>query len=77
MNHGNRFEDVGIGKLLKFWPQLIALFMAGALYQSVRANAILTDKHENAIQSLDRRTTQVEDAVIYLKEIVKQGQQGK
>lgn len=68
--HGNRIEDIGLGRLIKFWPILMSIFTAGAWYQSATTTKEVmmiirkqTDEHEH-------RITQVEDAVIYLKEIV-------
>lgn len=70
IGHGNRLEDIGFGRVLKFWPLLVAIFTSGAWYQSATATkemlAIVkkqTDEHE-------LRITRVEDAVVYLKELV-------
>lgn len=69
-DHGNRSEDIGFGRVLKYWPLLVAVFTAGAWYQSASAtNEVLsivkkqTDEHE-------ARIIRVEDAVVYLKDLV-------
>lgn len=71
MNHGNRFEDIGMGRILKYWPVLICIFTAGGWYQSSSALSRLTEKHQVKIEEHDERITKVEDAVNYLAQIVK------
>lgn len=70
-NHGQRFEDLGLGRILKYLPLLALVFTAGAWYQSAKANAILAEKLEIKIDDHEHRITQVEDAVKYLAQIVK------
>lgn len=77
MSNGNRFEDVGVGKILRFWPFLVALFTAGAWYQSALTEREITshlqsELRENTlqIQTDSQRITRMEDAVLYLKQIV-------
>ncbi len=71
-----RLEDFGFGRLLKFLPYIALVFTAGALCQAVKTNAALTDKLNGNVEVLDTRITRVEDAVIYLKEIVKEDRRG-
>lgn len=68
----SRFDDFGFGKLLKFLPYIALIFTAGAWYQTSKANAIIVDKIQADITEHQTRITRVEDAVLYLKEIVKE-----
>lgn len=72
MNHGQRFEDLGFGRILRYWPILICIFTAGAWYQSSIALSKITDGHQVKIEDHDHRITQVEEAVKYLAQIVKE-----
>lgn len=72
----HRFEDIGLGGILKYLPLLALIFTAGAWYQTAKANAILTDSIRRDVADNSTRITRVEDAVIYLKEIVKSDRQG-
>lgn len=69
--HSQRFEDKPIMKVLGYWPILVCIFTAGAWYQSSQALSKVTDGHEIKIEEHERRITQVEDAVKYLAQIVK------
>lgn len=71
MNHGQRFEDLGFGRVLKYWPVLICLFTAGAWYNSTQALSKISDGHQTKIEEHEKRITQVEDAVKYLAQVVK------
>lgn len=68
--HGQRFEDLGFGKILKYLPLLALVFTSGAWYQSAKANAILSEKLQIKIDDHEHRITQVEDAVVALQKIV-------
>lgn len=72
MTNGHRFEDFGFGRVLKYWPILICIFTAGAWYQSSQALNKVTDGHEIKIGDHEHRITQVEEAVKYLAQIVKE-----
>jgi len=69
--HGQRFEDLGFGRILKYWHLIVLLFAIGGWYESTRANALLVEKSSTEIEELKTRTTRVEDAVVYLTQIVK------
>lgn len=69
MNHGTRTEDIGMGRIIKYWPLLLLIFTIGGWYRESQTNALLVDKHEIKIQELDTRETRVEDAVISLQKI--------
>lgn len=69
--HGERFEDIGFGRVLKYLPYLIMIFTSGSWYQSAKANAILADKLQVETDQHEHRLTKVEDAVVYLTQIVK------
>lgn len=75
-----RFEDMGLGKILSYWPAIISLFAFGGWYQTSKANAVLIAevktqqmRDEEVIGIHEHRITQVEDAVIYFKDLVQQG----
>lgn len=70
MNHGTRFEDLGIRRILNYLPLLALIFTSGAWYESAKANAILSEKLQIKIDDHEHRLTQVEDAVISLQKIV-------
>jgi hypothetical protein len=70
MNHGTRFEDVGLGQILKYLPLLVLVFTLGGWYESAKANVILSEKLQVKIDNHEHRLTQVEDAVISLNKIV-------
>lgn len=69
-DHGNRSEDMGFGRVLKFWPLLVAIFTAGAWYQSEKNNGNVIALVQKQTTDHEKRITQVEDAVVYLKELV-------
>lgn len=70
--HGQRYEDFGIGRIFKSYLPIIGLiFTSGALYESVRANAILSVKLQAKSEDHETRITKMEDAVLYLTQIVK------
>lgn len=69
--HGQRIEDLGIGKILKYLPLLGLIFTSGALYESAKANAILADRLQVKTENHEYRLTKVEDAIVYLTQIVK------
>lgn len=71
MNHGQRFEDLGMGRVLRYWPVLVCIFTAGAWYQSSTALSKISDGHQVKLEEHEKRITQVEDAVKYLAQIVK------
>jgi hypothetical protein len=68
--HGQRQEDMGWGRILKFWPLLVAIFTAGAWYQSAKTNTEVTTILQLQTKEHEIRLTRVEDAVLYLKTIV-------
>lgn len=72
IGHGQRFEDLGFGRILKYWPVLICIFTAGAWYQSSQALSKITDGHTTKLDDHEKRITQVEDAVKFLAQIVKE-----
>jgi hypothetical protein len=69
MNHGMRVEDIGLGRVIKYWPLLLLIFTVGGWYRESQTNALLVEKHELKLQELDTRETRVEDAVISLQKI--------
>lgn len=69
---GQRFEDMGAGRILKYWPILICIFTAGAWYQSSEAINKVTDNHQLKIEDHEHRITQIEEAVKYLALVVKE-----
>lgn len=72
MNHGNRFEDIGIPRIIKeYGPLLCLIFTLGGWYQSSYALSKITDAHQTKIEDHEHRITQIEDAVKYLAQIVK------
>lgn len=71
MTYRSRFEDMGLGRALKWWPILVCIFTAGAWYQSSRANAVMEDKLQGQAVDHEHRITKVEDAVTYLAQIVR------
>jgi hypothetical protein len=70
--HTRRIDDWGFGKLIKFIPYLLLVFSCGSWYESSQANAALVEKLIAQMADHDHRLTQVESAVIYLKELVHQ-----
>lgn len=70
-DRGTRFEDLGLGKVLKYLPILALIFTSGAWYQSARANEILAEKLQVKEDNHEYRLTKVEDAIVYLTQIVK------
>lgn len=68
--HGRRFEDLGIGRVLRYWPILVLIFTAGAWYQTSISQAALIRDIRRDTDDVKTRVTRVEDAVIYLKELV-------
>jgi hypothetical protein len=72
MNQGLRFEDRGLMKIVSYWPILVCLFTAGAWYESSTALSKITDRHQVQIEEHEHRLTEVESAVKYLAEIVKE-----
>lgn len=74
--HGQRFEDLGFGRMLKYLPLIGLIFTSGALYESVRSNAILSNKLQTKSDDHEYRITKVEDAVVYLTQIVKDDRRG-
>lgn len=78
MNHGHRFEDVGLARLIKDYGPLICLvFTLGGWYQESRANIKLSEKIQAKIENHETRMTQVEDAVKYLAQIVKEDRRNR
>lgn len=75
IRHGERFDDIGFMRLVKMvisiLPLILLIFSAGGWYQSSKANAILADKLQLKTEDHEKRITQVEDAVKYLAQIVK------
>lgn len=70
--HGQRFEDRGIARIIKeYWAVICLVFALGGIYQQAKTNAILADKHDVKLEDHDKRITQVEDAVKYLAQVVK------
>lgn len=73
--HGERFDDIGLMRIAKMvvaiLPLVLLIFSAGGWYQSSKANAILADKLQIKTEDHEKRLTQVEDAVKYLAQIVK------
>lgn len=67
-----RFDDFGFIKLVRFMPYIALVFTAGAWYQTSKANAVIVDKIQTDVDESKTRITRVEDAVLYLKEIVKE-----
>lgn len=61
--YGMRFEDKGVMKIISYWPILVCIFTGGAWYQATHALALVVEKDEARISS-------VENAVIYLKTLV-------
>lgn len=71
MENGHRFEDRGIARLVKeYWSVICLIFAMGGIYQQARTNAILSDKLQARTDDHEHRLTQVEDAIVYLKQIV-------
>jgi Na+/phosphate symporter len=87
--HGERYEDYGVGRILKLWPALLCIFAAGAWRESSRAMdlaqrsfARIQEAQQTKLDDHDHRITKVEDAVIsltktadYLAQIVKEDRQ--
>lgn len=70
--HGQRFEDRGIARIVKeYWAVICLIFALGGIYQQARTTAVLSDKLSAKSDDHERRITQVEDAVKYLAQIVK------
>lgn len=69
--HGQRYEDLGFGRILRYLPLLGLIFTAGAWYQSSKTNDILANDFKNELADHEHRMTKVEDAVVYLTQIVK------
>lgn len=68
--HGKRLEDIGLGRLIKFWPLIVAVFTAGAWYQNAKATNEVMSVLRRQNDEHEIRITRVEDAVIYLKDLV-------
>lgn len=73
----SRMDDVGIGKLLKMWPLIVAIFTAGAWWETAKANAYISQQLQTKLDADDMRLTRVEDAVLYLKDIVQSNRERK
>lgn len=69
-SHGQRFEDIGLGRIIQYWPLLVLIFTVGGWYRSSQANENLSKRQADKIEELDARTTRVEDAVVNLAKIV-------
>lgn len=69
-DHGHRTEDIGFGRILKFWPVLVAIFTAGAWYQNVLSTREVMGAMRKQTDEHEVRIVRVEDAVIYLKDLV-------
>jgi hypothetical protein len=69
MNHGNRYEDTGFARILKYWQMIALIFTIGGWYQSTRSNAEITARIAQKQDIDSERITRVEDAVISLQKI--------
>jgi hypothetical protein len=69
--HGQRYEDIGLGRVLRYLPLLALIFTAGAWYQSSKTNDILANDFKTELADHEHRMTKVEDAIVYLSQIVK------
>lgn len=70
MGHGQRSEDIGFGRILKYWPLLVSIFTAGAWYQSASSTREILSIIKNQTDDHEGRIIRLEDAILYLKEIV-------
>lgn len=68
---GTRFEDLGLARILKYLPLIVLIFTSGAWYESAQANKILAEKLQTKEDNHEYRLTKVEDAIVYLTQIVK------
>lgn len=69
-NHGDRFEDIGIGRLIHYWPIILLIFSLGGWYRSSQANEALAEQQNEQLKAHDTRITRVEDAIVSLQKIV-------
>lgn len=71
-DHGQRFEDHGIARIIKeYWAVICLVFALGGIYQQAKTSATLSEKLAVKSDDHEKRITQVEDAVKYLAQIVK------
>lgn len=72
MSEGKRFEDRGLARIIKeYWAVICLVFALGGIYQQARTNNALSDKLQTRTDDHEHRITQVEEAVKYLAQVVR------